>query len=193
MAQRRLIVADDDGIVRMDVIRQLKNLGYLVVGEAIDGTSAINLARQLKPDLVMMDIRMPQTDGIEAARVLTEERVAPVVLLSNYSERELAERASGAGVVAYLVKPVREADLMPAIEVALARFAQLRELDKEVGDLKESLEARIVIEKAKGILMRDRGITEDQAYTHMRELSMRMRKKMKEIAEAIILASEITA
>jgi len=168
----------------------LTNLGYLVVGEAGDGRSAVNQARELRPDVVIMDIKMPDMDGIEAARILTQERIAPVVLLTAFSQQELVGRAKEAGVVGYLVKPFREPDLGPAIEVALARFAEFRALEKEVADLQETLETRKVVDRAKGILMDTQGLSESEAFRKIQRMSMNTRKPMKEIAEAIILAEE---
>jgi response regulator NasT len=156
-----------------------------------DGRSAVNQARELRPDVVIMDIRMPDMDGIEAARVLTEERIAPVVLLSAYSQRELVQRAREAGVVAYLVKPYREEELSPAIEVALARFAEFKDLQKQVSDLQEALETRKLVDRAKGILMDKQGLTEAEAFRKIQKMSMDNRKPMKDVAEAIILAHQV--
>jgi response regulator NasT len=186
----RVVIADDEPIIRMDLREMLTNLGYLVVGEAADGTSAVNLARELRPDIVIMDIKMPDLDGIDAARILTQERIAPVLLLTAYSQSELVERAKEAGVVGYIVKPIRESDLAPAIEVALARFAELRALEREVGDLKDALETRKLVDRAKGILMDTQGLTEAQAFRRIQTMSMNTRKAMKQVAEAIILAYE---
>ena len=130
MEKTRIVIADDESLIRMDLREMLTNLGYLVVGEAGDGRSAINVARELRPDLVIMDIKMPDLDGIEAAKILTEERIAPVVLLSAYSQQDLVQRAREAGVTAYLVKPIRESDLPPAIEIALARYQEFLEVQK---------------------------------------------------------------
>jgi len=186
----RVIIADDEAIIRMDLREMLTNLGYLVVGEVGDGTSAVNLARELRPDIVIMDIRMPDMDGIDAARLLTQERIAPALLLTAYSQSELVERAKEAGVVGYIVKPVRESDLAPAIEVAMARFNELRALEREVGDLKDALETRKLVDRAKGILMDSQGLTESQAFRRIQTMSMNTRKAMKQVAEAIILAHE---
>ncbi len=190
MERTRVVIADDESLIRMDLREMLTQLGYLVVGEAGDGQSAVNLARELRPDVVIMDIKMPDMDGIEAAQVLTQERIAPVLLLTAYSQRELIERAREAGVTGYLVKPFRESDLAPAIEVALARFAEFRELEKEVGDLQEALETRKLVDRAKGILMDTQGLTEADAFRKIQKMSMNTRKPMKEVAEAIILAHE---
>jgi AmiR/NasT family two-component response regulator len=186
----RVIIADDESIIRMDLREMLTNLAYLVVGEVGDGLSAVNLARELKPDVVIMDIKMPDMDGIEAARILTEEHIAPVILLTAYSQKDLVERAKVAGVVGYMVKPFREADLGPAIEVALARFKEFETLHKEVDDLQLALETRKLVDRAKGILMDSQGLTESDAFRKIQKMSMNTRKPMKEVAEAIILAHQ---
>jgi response regulator NasT len=175
----------------MNLKETLVSLGYLVVGEAGDGVSVINLARELRPDLVLMDIKMPKLDGIQAARILTEEKIAPVLLLTAYSDRDLVERAKEAGVVNYIVKPFREAELLPAIEIAIARYQEFLEMDRQVADLKETLETRKLVERAKGILMDTQGLKEAEAFRKIQQLSMNTRKSMKEIAQAILLAHEI--
>jgi AmiR/NasT family two-component response regulator len=190
MERPRVIVADDESIVRMDLREMLESLGYLVVGEAGDGESAIHLSRELKPNIVIMDIKMPGMDGIEAGRILTEERIAPVLLLTAYSQQDLVERAKEAGVMAYIVKPFHEADLAPAIEVALRRWQEFRSLEREVEDLKEALETRKLVDRAKGILMDTQGLSEADAFRRIQKTSMDQRKPMKEVAEAIVLAHE---
>lgn len=190
MERKRVVIADDESIIRMDLREILNDLGYLVVGEAGDGRSAVNLGRELRPDIVIMDIRMPDLDGIEAAKILTEERIAPVLLLTAFSQQHLVDRAKEAGVVGYIVKPFRESDLAPAIEVALARFEEFRTMEQEVDDLKEALEARKLVDRAKGILMDTQGLSEADAFRRIQKMSMNMRKPMKEIAQAIILTHE---
>jgi len=192
LERTRVIIADDESIIRMDLREMLTNLGYLVVGEVGDGRSAVNLARELKPDLVIMDIRFEgdEFDGIDAAKLLTEERLAPVLLLTAYSQRDLVERAKEAGVTGYIVKPFRESDLAAAIEVALARFAELKDLEQELGDLKLALETRKLVDRAKGILMDVQGLNESEAFRKIQKMSMNTRKPMKEVAEAIVLAHE---
>ena len=193
MAERtRVIIADDESIIRMDLREMLTNLGYLVIGEVGDGRSAVNLARELRPDVVVMDIKFEgdDFDGIDAARVLTEEKLAPVLLLTAYSQRELVVRAREAGVVGYLVKPFREADLVPAIEVALARFGEFRTMEKQVGDLEDTLETRKFVDRAKGILMDTQDLNEAEAFRRIQKMSMNTRKPMKDVAEAIILAQQ---
>ncbi len=190
MDRTRIIIADDESLIRMDLREMLANLGYLVVGEVGDGRSAVNLARELRPDVVIMDIKMPDLDGIDAAKILTEERIAPVILLTAYSQKDLVERAKEAGVVGYMVKPFREADLVPAIEVALARFKEFEALHKEVNDLQLALETRKLVDRAKGILMDTQSLSESDAFRKIQKMSMNTRKPMKEVAEAIILAHQ---
>lgn len=191
MERIRIVIAEDESIVRMDLREMLTNLDYLVVGEAADGRSAVNLARELKPDLVIMDIKMPDMNGIEAAKILTEERLAPVVLLTAFSQKDLVEQARAAGVVAYIVKPFRESDLAPAIEIALARFEELSALETEVEGLKDALETRKLVDRAKGLLMDKQDLTESEAFRKIQKMSMNTRRPMKDIAEAIILANEV--
>jgi response regulator NasT len=175
----------------MDLREMLTNLGYLVVGEANDGRSAVNMARELRPDLVIMDVKMPDMDGIEAAQVLTAEKIAPVLLLTAYSQQDLIDRAKEAGVVGYLVKPFRESNLAPAVEITLSRFQEFQTVQKEVEDLKEALETRKVVDRAKGILMDTQGLTEQDAFRRIQKMSMNMRRPMKDIAEAIVLAHDV--
>jgi response regulator NasT len=169
----------------------LTHLGYEVIGEAGDGRTAVDLAKRLHPDLLIMDIRMPELDGISAAEELTRERIAPVVLVTAYSDQDLVERAREAGVVGYVVKPFREAELMPVIELSRARFEEFRTLEREVGGLKDALESRKVVERAKGVLMETHGMRESEAFHRIRKTSMDARKSMKEVAEAILLAHEM--
>ncbi len=191
MKRKRILIADDESIILMDLREMLTNLGYLVVGEANDGQSAVNMARELRPDLVVMDIKMPDMDGIEAARVLTAEKIAPVLLLTAYSQQDLIEQAREAGVVGYLVKPFRESNLAPAIEITLARFDEFQVVQKEVDDLKEALETRKLVDRAKGILMDSQGLSEQEAFRRIQKMSMNTRRAMKEIAEAIILTHDV--
>lgn len=188
---RRILVADDEPLIRLDLHEMLTALGYRVVGEASDGATAVRLARETRPDLVIMDIKMPEIDGLEAARILTAEDIAPVVLLTAYSQKDLVERAQQAGVVGYLVKPFRDSDIQPAVEVALARFEEFRALRKQVHTLEESLESRKLIDRAKGVLMDAQSLTEADAFRRIQKLSMDSRKSMREVAEAILLAHQI--
>ena len=186
----RIVIAEDEAVTRKDLRELLEGLGYLVVGEAPDGRSAVNLARELKPDIVVMDIQMPGMDGIDAAKLLTEERVAPVLLLTAYHDKSKVERAKEAGVIAYLVKPFRESDLEPAIEVALSRFEELQALGAEVERLEEVLETRKLVDRAKGILMDTQGLSESEAFRKIQTMSMDTRRPMQDIAEAIIITHQ---
>ena len=190
--QARILIVDDESIIRLDLSERLSGLGYTVVGEAVDGEMAVDLARRLAPDLVLMDIKMPKVDGIAAARILLQERIAPVVLLTAFSDRDLIEDARDAGVLGYISKPFREADLVPTLEVAIARFEEMRAIEKENVSLKDALETRRLVERAKGLLMDTHGLSESAAFRRIQKLAMDRRKSMKEIAEAIILAREIT-
>ncbi len=191
MHPMRVIIADDESIIRLDLRKTLEAGGHTVVGEAGDGETALNLARTLRPDIAILDIKMPVMDGLDAAKTITEEGIAPVVLLTAYSEPELIARAREAGVFGYLVKPFQEADLHPAMEVACARFEQMKALQEQVHDLEDRLETRKAVERAKGILMERHGLTETEAFRRIQTQSMNTRKSMREIAEAIILASQI--
>lgn len=191
MQNYRAVIADDESIIRLDIRKVLEDAGHTVVGEASDGVTAVDLARKLKPDIVVMDIKMPQMDGLDAAKAITDEGIAPVVLLTAYSEHDLLVRAREAGVFGYLVKPFKESDLAPAMEVAVARFEQMKALEEQVGSLEERLETRKSVERAKGILMKQHGLNESEAFRRIQTQSMNTRKSMKEIAEAIIIASDI--
>jgi AmiR/NasT family two-component response regulator len=188
---RRILIADDEPLIRLDLREMLTTLGYNVVGEASDGATAVRLAREQLPDLVLMDIKMPELDGLEAARILTAENIAPVVLLTAYSQKELVERAQQAGVVGYLVKPFRDSDIQPAIEVALARFEEFRAVRDQVQTLEESLETRKIVDRAKGVLMDAQGLKEADAFRRIQKLSMDSRKSMREVAEAVLLAHQV--
>lgn len=192
--RRRIIICDDESLIRRDLREMLTGRDYLVVGETSEGRTAIELARRLEPDLVIMDIKFEDEDfdGIDAARILTEEGIAPVLLLSAYSQRDLVERAREAGVVGYLVKPFTEADLPPAIETALARFEEFEEVRQEASGLKNALETRKMVDRAKGLLMDERNMTEAEAFQRIQKLSMNYRKPMRDVAEAIILAHQIS-
>ena len=187
----RIVIADDESIIRMDLREMLSSLGYLVVGEAGDGQSAVNLARETRPDLVIMDIKMPEVDGIAAARTLTQEKIAPVLFLTAYSQPELIEGAKEAGVVGFLVKPFRESDLRPAIEIAMQRFQEFRAMESQVKTLEDQLATRKVVEKAKGVLMTKFTLSEQEAFRRIQKLSMNNRKSMREVADAILLAEEL--
>lgn len=191
MTHQRIVIADDESIIRMDLREMLVGLGYQVVGEAADGRTTLKLARTLRPDLVIMDIKMPEMDGIAAAEALTAERLAPVLLLTAFSESDLIARATQAGVSYYLVKPFREAELLPAIEIALSRYREFVDLQREVTDLKDALETRKIVERAKGVLMETQEISEAEAFHRIRKASMDSRKSMRQVAEAILLTHEM--
>ncbi len=190
MKQMRILVVDDEAIIRMDLHEMLVDAGHEVVGEAANGEQAVELARKLHPDFIIMDVKMPVMDGITAAKIIAEEDIAPVLLLTAYSQQDIVSKASDAGVIAYLIKPVREEQLFPAMEIAASRFAELQKLNSELGDLKESLETRKLLDRAKGILMTAHGFNEQEAYRKMQQFSMAKRISLKELAESIIEAAE---
>ena len=186
VAPRRVVVAEDESLIRMDIVEILRDNGYDVVGEAGDGETAVALATELRPDLVVMDIRMPVMDGIEAAKRLSENHIAPVVLLTAFSQKELVEQASEAGALAYVVKPFTPNDLLPAIEIALSRYQQILTLEAEVADLVERFETRKLVDRAKGLLNERMGLTEPEAFRWIQKASMDRRTTMHAVAQAII-------
>jgi response regulator NasT len=187
----RVLIAEDEALIRLDLKEMLEEEGYTVVGEVGDGQAAVDQARELRPDLVVLDIQMPVLDGLSAAEQIAGERVAPVIVLTAFSQRELVERARDAGAMAYLVKPFSKTDLVPAIEVARARFAEMAALDGEVRTLEERLETRKVVEKAKGVLMAERGITEAEAFRFLQRTAMNERTSMKALAEAVLAGQPV--
>ncbi len=187
----RVVIAEDESVNRVDLEEELEQQGYEVVGAAADGEAAVNLTRELRPDVVLMDIKMPKMDGIEAAETLTREKLAPVLLFTAYSDDDLIERARAAGVVHFVTKPWREKDLKPAIEIALSRFSEFRAMENKVKNLEEALATRKVVEKAKGVLMEKYKLSENEAFKRIQRLSMNNRKSMREVAEAILLAEEL--
>lgn len=187
----RVLIADDEPIIRLDLKNMLEGLGYEVIAEAGDGVSAVEAARTLKPDVAILDIKMPSMDGIDAANILNSEKIAPVVLLTAFSDLDLINRAKEAGVFAYLVKPFRENDLCPAIEIAISRYKEFLALEEEVSELEDKLETRKMVERAKGILMDQYGLKEQEAFRRIQLQSMNTRKTMREIAEAIIIAHSV--
>ena len=191
MDSLKIVIADDEPIIRLDLKKTLENMGHTVVGEAGDGAQAIEIARQVKPDIIILDIKMPEIDGIDAAKIITTEAIAPVLLLTAYSQKDLVDRAKDAGVFAYLVKPFKEADLMPAIEIAISRYQEFMDLENEVTDLENKLETRKSVDRAKGILMDKYGLKEQEAFRRIQVRSMNTRQSMREIAEAIILAHSV--
>ncbi|GAB3571427.1 response regulator [Amycolatopsis endophytica] len=184
--QRRVLVAEDEALIRLDLVEMLREEGYQVVGEAGDGEEAIKLAAELKPDLVILDVKMPKLDGIEAASQITNDRIAPVVILTAFSQRELVERARDAGTMAYLVKPFNKRDLVPAIELAVSRYSEMQALEAEVASLSDRLETRKVIDRAKGLLMTNQGLTEPDAFRWIQRTAMDRRTTMKAVAEAVV-------
>lgn len=185
----RILLADDEAILRLDLREMLADAGHEIVGEAANGQEAVKLARELKPEIIIMDVKMPIMDGITAAKLIAEENIAPVLLLTAYSQQDIVDKASEAGVIAYLVKPIREEQLFPAMEIAVKRFNEVQALNAELGELKESLETRKLLDRAKGILMTAHGMTEQEAYRKMQQFSMAKRISLKELAESIIAAA----
>ena len=179
----RILLADDEAILRLDLREMLQDAGHEVVGEAANGEEAVKLARELQPDFIIMD-------GITASKIIAEENIAPVLLLTAYSQQDIVDKATDAGVIAYLVKPIREEQLFPAMEVAVKRFAEVKSLNDELEQLKDSLETRKLLDRAKGILMTAHGMTEQEAYRRMQQFSMAKRISLKELAESIIEAAE---
>lgn len=185
-AKRRVVVAEDESLIRLDIVETLRDNGFDVVGEAGDGEKAIELVEELRPDLVVMDIKMPKLDGISAAEQINKKHLAPVVLLTAFSQQELVERASEAGALAYVVKPFTPADLLPAIEIAISRFQQITALEEEVADLAERFETRKLVDRAKGILNEKMGLSEPEAFRWIQKASMDRRLTMQDVAKTII-------
>lgn len=183
---RRVLVAEDEALIRLDLVEMLREEGYEVVGEAGDGEEAVRLAEELRPDLVILDVKMPKRDGIEAASDIAGKRVAPVVILTAFSQRDLVERARDAGAMAYLVKPFSKRDLVPAVELAISRFTELQALENEVAGLTERLETRKVIERAKGLLQSKQGMSEPEAFRWIQRTAMDRRTTMKAVAEVVV-------
>lgn len=182
---RRVLIAEDEALIRLDLKEMLVEEGYEVVGEAGDGQRAIELAEELRPDLVILDVKMPVLDGLAAAERIAGDRIAPVVILTAFSQRDLVERARSAGAMAYLVKPFQKKDLLPTIEMAVSRFAEITALEKEVSDLNERLATRKVIERAKGLLQ-EQGMSEPEAFRWIQRTAMDRRTTMKLVAETIV-------
>ena len=183
---RRVVVAEDEAVIRLDIVEMLREVGYDVVGEAADGESAIRLAEELRPDLVVMDIKMPVLDGISAAERIAKARIAPVVLLTAFSQKELVERARDAGAMAYVVKPFSANDLLPALEIALSRHAEITALESEISDLTDRFETRKLVERAKGLLISSMGLTEPEAFRWIQKTSMDRRLTTREVAETVL-------
>jgi len=185
-ARVRILVAEDEALIRLDLAEMLVEAGYEVVGQASNGEQAVVLTRELKPDLVMMDVKMPVLDGISAAEQIGKERIAPVVMLTAFSQKELVERARDAGVMAYIVKPFTASDLAPAIGIARSRWVELHALEAEIADLGERLETRKVVDRAKGVLMAELKISESEAFGWIQKTAMDRRLGMREVASAVV-------
>ncbi|GAA3445862.1 transcriptional regulator [Planomonospora venezuelensis] len=184
--QRRVVIAEDEALIRLDLKEMLEEDGYAVVGEAGDGETAVKLAAELRPDLVILDVKMPVLDGISAAEQIVSQRIAPCLILTAFSQRDLVERARDAGAMAYLVKPFTKSDLVPAIEMAVSRHEEIAALEREVGTLSERLETRKLVERAKGLLMAEHGWSEPQAFRWIQKASMDRRLSMREVAQIIV-------
>ncbi|MFI0416832.1 ANTAR domain-containing response regulator [Spongiactinospora sp. 9N601] len=184
--QRRVVIAEDEALIRLDLKEMLEEDGYAVVGEAGDGETAVKFALELRPDLVILDVKMPILDGISAAERIVSERVAPCLILTAFSQRDLVERARDAGAMAYLVKPFTKSDLVPAIEMAVSRHDEIKALEREVGTLSDRLETRKLVERAKGLLMARHGWTEPQAFRWIQKASMDRRLSMRQVAQVVV-------
>ncbi len=184
--QRRVVIAEDEALIRLDLKEMLEEDGYAVVGEAGDGESAVKLAMELRPDLVILDVKMPILDGISAAERIVSERVAPCLILTAFSQRDLVERARDAGAMAYLVKPFTKSDLVPAIEMAVSRHEEMAALEREVSTLSDRLETRKLVERAKGLLMAQYGWSEPQAFRWIQKASMDRRLSMRQVAQIVV-------
>lgn len=185
-AGTRVLIAEDEALIRLDLAEMLRDEGYQVVGEAADGQEAVELAEELRPDLVIMDVKMPRRDGIDAAAEIAAKRIAPVVVLTAFSQRELVERARDAGAMAYLVKPFSVSDLIPAIELAVSRYTEITGLEREVADLNDRLETRKLVERAKGLLQSRHTMTEPEAFRWMQRAAMDRRTTMRRVAEVVL-------
>ena len=183
---RRVVIAEDEALIRMDLAEMLAEEGYDVVGQAGDGQAAVELAEQHRPDLVVLDVKMPKLDGIAAAQRIAEQRIAPVVILTAFSQRDLVDRARDAGAMAYLVKPFNKHDLVPAIEMAVSRFAELQLLEAEVADLTDRLETRKAVDRAKGVLQRQLEISEPDAFRWIQKTAMDLRLSMRQVADGVL-------
>ena len=185
-ASRTVVIAEDEALIRMDLAEMLPEEGYDVVGQAGDGAKAVELAEQHRPDLVILDVKMPVLDGIAAAERIASQRIAPVVILTAFSQRELVERARDAGAMAYLVKPFSKSDLVPAIEMAVSRFAEVTLLEREVADLQDRLETRKAVDRAKSILQQQLQLTEPEAFRWIQKTAMDLRLSMRQVAEGVV-------
>ena len=192
-AARRVVIAEDEALIRLDLKEMLEEEGYVVVAEAADGAAAIRLAEEHRPDLVVLDVQMPVLDGISAAEQIAAARTAPVLILTAFSQRELVERARQAGAMAYVVKPFGRNDLVPAIEMAVSRYAEVTALEAEVADLADRLETRKLLEQAKGRLQEHFGLSEPEAFRWMQKAAMDRRLSMRQVAETVLAEGRPTA
>ena len=183
---KKVLIAEDEALIRLDLVELLTEEGFEVVGQAANGEEAVKLARELEPDLIIMDVKMPGMDGITAAEIIGEERIAPILMLTAFSQSELVERARDAGVMGYLVKPFGANEVVPAIEVAIGRFAELRAIEEELANLEDRFESRKIIDQAKGMLQEGLGLTEPEAFRWIQKTAMDLRKSMREVAEGVI-------
>jgi response regulator NasT len=183
---RRVVIAEDEALIRLDLKEMLEEAGYVVVGEAADGRQAVELTESLRPDLAILDVKMPVLDGLSAAEQIVEPATAPVIILTAFSQRDLVERAADAGAMAYLVKPFDISDLVPAIEVAIARHEQLRAVRQEASEASERLETRKILDRAKGKLQTEQGLTEPAAFRWIQKTAMDQRSSMRAVAEALL-------
>ena len=185
-SRRRVVIAEDEALIRLDLAEMLAEEGYDVVGQAEDGEKAVELVLEHRPDLVILDVKMPRLDGIAAAERIAGQRIAPVVILTAFSQRDLVERARDAGAMAYLVKPFGQTDLVPAIEMAVSRFTELRQLESEVEDLTERLETRKLVDRAKGVLQQRLGLSEPDSFRWIQKTAMDLRLSMRQVAEGVV-------
>ena len=186
----RVVIGDDESIIRMDLCEMLEEAGHTVVGEAADGVEALEIVRREKPDIVLLDIKMPRLDGIHAAKMIQYERIAPVLLLTAYSQQDVVDKAKDSGVLGYLVKPISPLNLLPAMEIAISQFKRQEETARQLEEMNDRIETRKVVEKAKGYLMELYHISENEAYRRIQQYSMKKRKSLKSVAEAVIAGAE---
>lgn len=186
IGRKKVLIAEDEALIRMDLKEILEEEGYEIVGEASNGHEAVELAKRLQPNLIILDIKMPKMDGLEAAKIINEQRIAPIIILTAYSQKELVEEAVRYGAMAYLIKPFQKSSLLPAIEVAAQRFEEVEALSSETKDLHEQIETRKLIDRAKGILMDQQGLTEKEAFRRIQKASMDNRISMRKVAQTII-------
>lgn len=186
----RVVIGDDESIIRMDLSEMLEDAGHTVVGEAADGVEALELARREKPDIVLLDIKMPRLDGIHAAKMIGHENIAPVLLLTAYSQQDVVNKAKDSGVLGYLVKPISPTNLFPAIEIAISQFKRQQEVSKQISEMNEQMETRKAVDRAKGYIMDLYHVSEQEAYRRLQQYSMKNRKSLRAVAEAVITSAQ---